>query len=176
VPATGDGLPRKLERRLALSAEYGVKAVYATLIGIGTKSAYDSDDLTRYVVVAGWTDSLRRERGLSGVHPVTTLDRGYTVLAVPRYTPYRDALLALAARRDRVRVAEIGGNPIVTLTGTAPAGWRAPPRTEVVVAYDAPDGSRTRRVLLRTSARDLLDVLALSGESGGIRIDHIYDY
>ena len=55
LPVSGPGPIRKWERRFALSAEYGIKAVYATLIGFGTQSAYSSDETQRQLVVAGWT-------------------------------------------------------------------------------------------------------------------------
>jgi FAD/FMN-containing dehydrogenase len=178
VPLTGPGMVRKWERRLALSGEYGVKAAYASLIGLGTSGAYEPDDLTRELVVAGWADSVARDPGLSALTPVATLDRGYTVLRVPRYTPYRDALLALAAHHRSVRVAEVSGNDVVTITGLAPAGWVASARARVVTAYPALDDATRRRVLLAVPARDLLDVLATERGLGaaGLAVDHVYDY
>ena len=178
VPVVGPGLIRKWERRAALSGEYAVKAVYASVIGIGTSGAYEPDDLTRELVVAGLSDSLRRDRLLSLLEPVAQLDRGYWVLRVPRYTPYRDALLALSTHHDGVRIAEVGGSSIVTITGLAPAAWLAPARASVITAYPALDDAGRRRVLLSVPARDLLDVLAAERRAGalGLRVDHIYDF
>src|SRR6185369_14243777 len=97
--------------------------------------------------------------------PVAKLDRGYTLLAVERYTPFRDALLALADRAGEVRLAEVCGADVVTLSGTAPRRWTAPARATTVVAYGTPEDSSRQRALLRVHARDLLDVLhELRGE------------
>ena len=131
VPLTGPGMMRKLERRLALSGEYGIKAVYATLIGAATASAYTPDALSRFLVVAGWDDSIAVGAGAADssggrLHRVRWLDRHYALLRVSRYTPYRDALLALARRPDRLRVAEIAGNRVVTLHGDGSEGLAAP--------------------------------------------------
>ena len=171
---------RKWERRFALSAEYSIKTVYAALIGFGTKSAYSADELTRYVVAAGWSDSLRISAGPSTasaqLEPVVTLDRGYTVLAVRRYSPFRDALLALADHADKVRLAELSGSEVVTFSGTAPAGWLSPPRTSLVVAYVDPADPARRRILLRVAARDLLDVLRRLKLERSFTVEHIYDY
>ena len=180
VPLFGPGLLRKWERRAALSGEYAIKAVYATIIGIGTSSAYEADVLPRYVVAAGWSDSLaqRGEAGdsaLRAMHRVEWLDRGYALLTVPRYTPFRDALLALSMHSDRVRVAEISGNRVVTFTGTAPRAWTIPSRATEVVGYAAPTDPRRVRVVLAVDARDLLDVLAVARRNG-LLVDHIYDY
>jgi hypothetical protein len=170
---------RKWERRFALSGEYGIKAVYATLIGLGTSSAYEPDAIPRYMVVAGWSDSLAQgilaDSALRAMHRVEWLDRRYALLTVSRYTPYRDALLALSRRAKEVRIAEISGNRIVTFTGTAPRGWSPPGRTIEVTAYETPADRARVRAMLATDARDLLDVLG-EAQRTGLVVDHIYDY
>lgn len=176
VPWIGPGLLRKWERRAWLSAEYGLKAVYATVIGLGTATAYAPDELERYLVVAGWSDSLAAGATPDQLRRVAWLDRHYALLAVPRYAAFRDALLSLARRSARVRVAEISGNTVVTFTGTAPRDWRPPARSRVVAAYTAPDAPARVRVVLAVDARDLLAVLAETGAGGQLRVDHVYDY
>ena len=180
VPAGGPGKLRKWERRFALSGEYALKAVYAELIGLATRSAYAADVHQRYVVAAGWTPdgamAASAATPSSRFEPVAKLDRGYTLLAVERYAPFRDALLALADRAGEVRLAEMCGADLVTLSGTAPRGWTAPARATTVVAYATPDDSSRQRALLRVHARDLLDVLhELRGEAR-FTVEHVYDY
>jgi hypothetical protein len=178
VPLTGPGVFRKWERRMALTAEYGIKAVYAKLIGLGTQSAYSPDDLERKIVIAGWSDSLARqlESRAPELKVARRLDRGYTLLTVPRYLPFRHALLALADHARKLRIAEIAGCEIVTLTGTAPWGWQAPARADVVVSYRTPAERGRVRALLSVRARDLLDMLAVLKTEGAFQPDHIYDY
>jgi hypothetical protein len=177
VPWTGPGFVRKWERRFALSVEYGVKAIYASVIGLGTGAAYSPDEAYRYLVVAGWSDSLASDTAAAeGPRRIAWLDRHYALLSVPRYAPFRDALLDLARQASRVRVAEISGNETVTLTGTAPPSWRPPARSRVVVAYAVPAEPTRIRVLLAVHARDLLTVLAEAQAGAGMRVDHIYDY
>jgi FAD/FMN-containing dehydrogenase len=178
VPLTGPGMLRKLERRFALTGEYGIKAVYAWLIGLGTKSAYAPDELQRDIVIAGWSDSLaeRVRRQAPELKVARALDRGYTLLTIPRYLPFRDALLVMSQHAGQLRLAEISGCDIVTLTGTAPVGWRAPGRAEVVTSYRTPAQSGWVRVLLSVPARDLLDVLAAVRTEGAFHVDHVYDY
>jgi hypothetical protein len=177
LPTSGPGPVRKWERRFALSAEYGIKALYATLIGFGTQSAYSADETQRQIVVAGWNDSIARSPGaLSRIRRVKNLDRGYTLLSVPRYTPFRDALVALSDYSSTVRIAELSGAELVTLSGTAPLGWEAPPRTAVLLAHEVATDSGRNRVLLQTSARDLLDVIHQLRLERKFQIEHIYDY
>ena len=182
VPKGGPGQLRKWERRFILSGEYAVKALYAELIGFGTKSAYEADERQRYVVAAGWTDAgaaatpTTTPTAPARFRPVARLDRGYTLLAVERYAPFRDALLALADRAGEVRLAEVCGADIVTLSGTAPRGWTAPARATTVVAYATPEDPSRLRALLRVHARDLLDVLHELRSENRFAVEHIYDY
>ncbi|MEP6574576.1 MAG: FAD-binding oxidoreductase [Gemmatimonadota bacterium] len=182
VPFFGPGFLRKIERRFALSGEYAIKAVYASIIGVATSSAYSEDETKREMIVAGWNDSLAlnvagtRDSALTQLHRVGWLDRRYALLSVPRYTPYRDALLAMSRHADQVRVAEISANRVVAFTGVAKHGWKAPARTSVVVAYATPSEPEKVRVVLTVDARDLLTVLAAVGKEGDFAVDHIYDY
>jgi hypothetical protein len=82
---------------------------------------------------------------------------------------------ALAEHADRVRVAEISGNRVVTFTGMAPRAWSIPSRATEVVGYVAPADPQRVRVVLAVDARDLLDVLA-AAQRDGLVVDHIYDY
>jgi FAD/FMN-containing dehydrogenase len=177
VPLTGPGFLRKWERRVALSGEYLVKAAYASLIGMGTAAGYAPDELARHVVAVGWSEPLDAALG-GNAHfkKMRDLDRGYALLTVGRYDPYRDALLALSDHADCVRIAEINGSEVVTIAGTAPAAWRTPARTSTVIAYRQPDDPARTRMLLRVQARDLLDVLRSLRARDAFRVEHIYDY
>ena len=104
------------------------------------------------------------------------LDRGYSLISVNRYDSYRDALLALSDHADRVRVAEIDGAKIVSVSGTAPKAWRRAPRTSVIVAYAMPDDATRTRMLLKVHARDLLEMLRQLRTEGAFQVEHIYDY
>jgi FAD/FMN-containing dehydrogenase len=177
VPLTGPGFFRKWERRFALSGEYLVKAAYASLIGAGTAAGYAPDELTRQIVAVGWSEPLDASLGgTAHFARARDLDRGYALLTVGRYDPFRDALLALSDHADCVRIAETNGSEIVTISGTAPNAWRAPARTAVVVAYRQPDEPARTRMLLRVQARDLLDVLRGIRAGGQFRVEHVYDY
>ena len=178
VPMTGPGLFRKWERRFALTGEYLIKAAYATVIGAGTAIGYTPDETTRYAVAVGWNDSLSTapDSNAARFKLVQPLDRGYALLSVDRYDPYRDALLELSDHNTSVRLAEVSGADIVTVSGTAPRAWRTPPRASLVVAYPQPDDPMRTRMLLEVHARDLLDVLHWLRAEKLFRVEHIYDY
>jgi hypothetical protein len=175
LPPTAGGTLRRWERRLALSAEYALKTGYARVIGGGTHAVYTPDELSRELLAVGWTDSLAAA-ATPGLRAAAVPGRGYTVLAVPRYAPFRDALLALADHADAVRLAEVSGCETVTLTGVAPRGWTAPAGATVVTAYATPHDPTRVRVLLAVPARALLEVLREIRRDGRLAVDHVYDY
>ncbi len=52
VPLTGPHMVRKIERRMALTAEYAIKAVYGLIIRKASGAAYEGEDLRIYARVA----------------------------------------------------------------------------------------------------------------------------
>ncbi|MGH7537798.1 MAG: FAD-binding oxidoreductase, partial [Gemmatimonadales bacterium] len=111
---------RKLERKLFLSLEYGVKAVYATLIQAATRGAYGAQEERIEMVATRWADSLAAGGDLTAL---ARLDDAHTLVAIPRYDAFRDVLVRLARARTRLGITEIAGNDEIFVTGVAPVGW-----------------------------------------------------
>jgi FAD/FMN-containing dehydrogenase len=175
VPLWGNAPVRKWERRAFLTTEYGIKAMYAEAITLATHAAYNPQAETMPVVVTGWTDAVAAHH--AAVKTVARLDSVHTLVTVPRYDEFRDAMRELAAANDGVRIAEIAGNREILLTGVAPAAWRYE-SVSGRVTYELPlptDASR-KRVALRVPVDDLLAVLRQLDAANGLVVDHIYDY
>lgn len=124
--------------------------------------------------------SLRLPHGRHGTRhrAVARLDERHTLLAAPRYDAFRDQLFAPARSRASLRLDEIAGNDDIPLTGVAPVRWQtADTRVRTLHALPLPADSTRKRVAVRLSVRDLLDVLA--GPDVGpsrLAVDHVYDY
>jgi hypothetical protein len=168
--APGAGAVRRAERQAVLTLEFTVKQGYAALIGGGTHAVYQPDADRRWLVVAGQVDPA----ALPTLRRRVPLDRGYEALAVPRYGPYRDALLALARDPSAVRVVELSGAGHVAITGTAPRGWRPPAGTALVLATPVIDDPASVRFVLDVRVPELLTVLHELRAPAAV--DHVYDY
>ena len=175
LPLWGDHPIRKWERKLFLTLEYGVKAVYATVIERATRAAYTPQEDRMQMIVAGWADSLAaREPRLK---LVVRLDSVHALASTPRYDAFRDVMLGLAASGAPLRLVEIAGNDDILLTGVAPAAWRhAGPAGQVVYALPLPSDASRKRVAMRVPVPELLPTLAALGAEGQLAVDHIYDY
>ena len=175
LPLWGPHPIRKWERKLFLTLEYGVKAVYATAIERATRAAYTPQDDRMQLVATGWTDSLAA--AYPAVKTVARLDTAHTLLAAPRYDAFRDAMLALARTHAPVRLTEIAGNDDILVTGVAPRGWASPTYAgQLVYALPLPSDATRERVAMRVKVPDLLPVLDRLAAEGKLDVDHVYDY
>jgi hypothetical protein len=164
--------PRKLERRIEFSLEYGVKALYGTLIGYASNTALGTADLEIQTVVVGLTpaDVAAEPR----IKVLRELGGGRTLILTPRYQAYTDLLIGLARRgRD---IAEIAGNDRILITALV-SGGSLPPLAGARPLFELPIQSRPseRRVGLDTQVPQLAATIrALEG--AGATVEHIYDY
>jgi hypothetical protein len=166
---------RKWERKLILSAEYGVKALYAGLIQAATRAAYGTQDDRMQMVVTGWTDALARAHGK--IATLERLDGAHTLVAAPRYDEFRDVVLGLARSGAPLEIQEIAGNDEIFLTGIAPAAWRYRGTSGTVVYGMAlPTDVSRQRFALRVPVRGLLAAVRALETERGVSVDHIYDY
>lgn len=170
IPLWGEKPVRKWERKMFLTAEYGIKAVYAEAITLATHAAYAPEDDKMEMVVTGWTDAVAAHH--PALKAIARLDSVHTLVAAPRYDAFRDAMLELSAANDGVRISEIAGNREILLTGVTPASWTytAPP-ARVTYTLPLPTDVNRKRFAMRVPVGDLLS--ALRGLQG---VDHIYDY
>ena len=163
---------RKWERKLALSAEYGTKALYGWAIGRATETVYSAADEESLAVTESVPPAvLAQERRIQVVRQV---DARTQLVRVPRYVAFRDVALLLA--RNGVRLLSVSGNDRIMVTALAPRDWR----------FTLPEGTALfeQEVLTEPGMKRValgLPVPALSGtlvalERQGVRIEHIYDY
>jgi FAD/FMN-containing dehydrogenase len=175
VPLRGPHPVRKWERRLALTVEYGIKALYAKMLGGATGAAYTPQDLRIGVVVYGDTSSIApADKRVLHRDP---LGPRHSLVTVERYEAFSTLMRESAARGDTVPIVEIAGNDDVVVTGIAPADWRyVGPEAEFLYAIPIATDAQKIRPVLKVRTRDLLPFLRKMQDKGGLAVDHVYDY
>jgi hypothetical protein len=161
-------LVRRPERRVALSAEYGVKAVYAKALGAATGASLAPDALTLQMVVRADPATIRAID--PRLKPLRSLPDGATLVEAPRYAQFTELLGKLAARD--VAVADIAGNRTIFLP------IRAPERLKPGAALLAmPLGDRPGwwRYGVTVPVAELTSWMRETQAKGG-EIEHVYDY
>lgn len=166
----GPNMIRKWERKLILSLEYAAKAQYAMLIKLATKTAYgDADDEMLVLARNLPAEPLKNEPSL---RIVREFDDGSTLLSLPRYEEFREAVLRLAGKG--ARFSEIAGNKEILVTAIVPSDWKS---TIAPVAFERPilTSPGSKRSALKVPVERLHEVIAQLRERNFV-VEHIYDY
>lgn len=156
---------RKCERKVVLSAEYGVKAAYGWLIRQGTGAVYVAEDQQIHARVAGDAAGDPRLRKVKDVAPDSA------VVILPRYEPFTNIVIALARRGTRF--LDIAGNDVIVLTALTPRSRRR--SADLLFAEPILTDPTTERIAVRAPVRSL-HVIVPALEAEGARIEHLYDY
>lgn len=165
LPWQGTATARSVERRLALSLEWGGKAIYARLMA----------------AAAGLSPaSLTIRSVLSGVEPTAEMiiverrPDGSVIVETPRYRAFTAFLLHQMGKGHRI--LEIAGQTEILVTVLAPPSWQAPPGLPpalVTVPLQARPGWQRLGYFVGLDALPALN--AALGRAGG-QFEHAYDY
>ena len=162
---------RKWERKLVLSAEYGLKGLFALVVRTGARAVGDPADRRVHAHIESAPDAIFADSTVSRVKALSP--RSY-IVSLPPDEAFTVTTMRLVARG--VRFLDIAGNDEMLVTAIVPGGFRDAPVHGTLV-FDAPlleDASR-RRVALKLPVRDLHAILPAL-ERRGARIEHLYDY
>lgn len=159
---------RHWERRFALSAEYGVKAVYAKAIDAATGATVGRDEPILGLVVRGGPDTLRAVD--PRLRTLASLPGGLTVVEAPRYQQFNDLLAKLSG--TRAELVEIAGNTTIFATLLLPDRLAAPGASAFAMPLERPGW---RRVGVAVPVAKLLATMRRVQASGGV-VEHVYDY
>lgn len=160
---------RHWERRIAMSMEYGVKAIYAGLIGWASDATLGPDQLTlRFTTPAAPAQLTALDPRLK---PFGTAANGQTIVEAPRYAEFNELLGMMAGAN--IPLSDIAGNDDIFLTVQAPAGTALPGDT----LFTMPLGDRPgwQRFGLTVKVSALSATLPAIQRAGG-EVEHVHDY
>jgi hypothetical protein len=167
----GPHLLRKWERRYALTTEYLIKAGYGRLIRIGTHASYDAPIPTTTVVTDHWPVC---DHPPANVAVLKTVVNGETLLALPRYEPFR--VPAVALTHCGAVFKEIAGNRgVILVSAIGPTHAVEPPNTEAVMRQPIITQSGRERIVLVVPVAQLARTL-VGFDSDGLVLEHLFDY
>jgi hypothetical protein len=169
TPLWGPDALRKWERRTALTAEYGAKAVYGWLLGTATRGAYSPE--TPYVLAHVTHASATT---VEGVTVDRALEDGSSILKLPRYEAFTSAALALDAGGGRF--VNIAGNDEIMLTAImSETDLSLDPPAQIVAALPMLVEPGRVRVAVHVPLAALAPTLARL-RARGDNVERLYDY
>ena len=171
TPFWGLDAVRKWERRLVLSVEYAMKAVYAGIIRWSTGAVYRPEDL----VIHAWIDDAPERIFADGrIKKIKAVAPRSYIVTLPRYEAFTQVVVALA--KQGVRFREVAGNDEILLTAIAPGAWDDRLGTaELLFSESLLTNPAARRIAVRAPVASLHLILA-DLPSRGVTIEHLYDY
>jgi hypothetical protein len=172
VPAIGSNPIRKIERRLALTAEYAVKAAFGWAIGLVSRGAYAAEATTTYAQVEGAADAVFKD---PRIQKVRESGRGAYVVGLPRHEAFTPTALDLLERRVRFR--DIAGNDEILITVLFPASFdeRTLRTTSVIARAPMLTDPHRRRLALRVAVARLHEIVP-ELRTAGATVERVYDY
>lgn len=159
---------RAIERRIALTLEYGVKSIYAQ--AIGALAATAPAELRIRSVVEGGDPA-----GVDGVKVIATLDGGRsTVIETPRYAAFTQIMQAFA--KSGISFSEIAGNDDIMVSVLVPNVAKLS-LEGVTELFAVPVEFRPgyRRVVASVKVKSLTATIRAI-DAGAAVLEHVYDY
>jgi hypothetical protein len=167
---SGPHLLRKLERRYYLTTELMVKSGYGWLIGLGTKSAYETASLKTAVIIK----TPGTLSAFDGDKSIKLLSDSAILLNLPRYAEFNQAASLLA--KNEIVFKEIAGNNgaiMLTILTNKPLK----PARNYKVLFTQPIVTKPGlcRIAMVTTVGNLSTTIkTLLGNK--VTIEHVYDY
>lgn len=163
---------RKLERKFALSMEYGFKAIYGAAMSTASTALYGELETQVFAIAEGVSEEmLAREPELKLIGRV---DESQALVALPHYEAFTQLVPRLT--RQGMRFVEIGDSDEIMLTALAPSTWvYNVANSELLFSLALPTDHNTRRLVINVPVEHLHNVLAKL-EAEGARLEHLYDY
>jgi hypothetical protein len=163
----GPHLLRKWERKMWLTLDYGIEAVYCGLIRVASHTVYGVEEDVTYAVIENTPQVVLSD--LPQARNVKSIGTDSFLVRMPRYQKFTDAAKDLL--RANARFVEIAGNRQIMVTALVPrASGFQPPAGELLFASDVLTNEQLQRVALRVPVASLGEVV------GTLPVEHIYDY
>ena len=162
---------RKWERKMVLTLEYGLKAVYASVIGMGSQTVYEPVDLEVHAWVTNAPDTLFEDTNVRRVK-----DAGVEsyIVTIPRYEAFTATVIGLIG--TGVRFWDIAGNDRILITAIAPVEWSADTNGNAILFSNPILTDPSRQRIGVSAAVKSLHTTVLDLQNSGARIEHLYDY
>lgn len=163
---------RKIERKVALSLEYGFKAAYGAAMSAASTALYGELESQVFAIASGVNeDLLTREPELK---LIKRIDAAQALVALPHYEAFTQLVPRLTRRG--LRFVEIADSDDIMLTALAPSTWvYNVPNSELLFSLALPTDQNTRRLAINVPVKHLHSVLEKL-EAEGARLEHLYDY
>jgi hypothetical protein len=171
-PVWGQHPIRKWERRVFLTADYSLEALYCWMIEKATHASYGHEPADTYAWVDNVDEALLPQ--ILHLKLVKRMGPQAVIVDIPRYQEFAAVSSVLA--QHGVRFVEIAGNSQITLSVLSPPAWHYQGAlAQQLFSLPILTSPGLQRTVLRCDVSSLGQVLnALHAD--GVVVEHVYDY
>jgi hypothetical protein len=162
---------RSTERKLAFTISYSIKAVYAKILKMAARSAFEVPENKTISIVLG----LDKDKLPLGVSVLGVLNDNLSVIETGRYQEFTTAAIELAGRGvEFVKIMDHDKIMLSYVSNRQSESFEYFEGAEII-SKEKLSGSSSKRVVLNVELRKLTRVINIL-ISEGIVPEHIYDY
>jgi hypothetical protein len=162
---------RKIERKIFFTLEFGFKTIYAKLIELGAKTAYEQGDSLIYLTV---TNPDGKNISVPDKVKILESHNDHYLISVPRWGGFTETVPKLADMGYKFE--DISGNNEIVVTFVLnklqPFESQYSNLLFESIFVSKPD---VKRVVTLTRVKDLKELL-LESRAKNYKVEHIYDY
>lgn len=170
VPFWGGHVVRKLERRIFLTLDFGVKALYAKIIELATHSVYGTSDTEIYASVQGLSKATLKD---IPIRLVKNMGNDRYLVALPHYQGFTDTVPILTDQG--VDFIDIAGNDEILLSAVAPATWEYNLKHGSLLFTMPLMNKPAKRYMIQVPTSSLGHILRELRKEN-VYIEHLYDF
>jgi hypothetical protein len=171
TPFWGEHVLRKWERKGIFSVDYGLQAIYATVIEKMSHLTYGEESVETYVVVENVSDAYFEN--FSSVRRIAQVGERSYIVSLPRYQEFTEKAAKLAM--SGARFEDIAGNQEITVTGVGLASNTIPRAAHVLYREAILTRTGFERIAVECHVQELSSVLNELSRNG-FAVEHVYDY
>ena len=164
------GFIRKIERKMFLSAEYGVRAFYGKIILMLTRAKYGVAQTQIKLTITNATQDVFEDTRIIKINQ--TGDDSY-IIEMPRYKEFTEIVPWLASKG--IEFVDIAGNDEILITVLVPKNNEYTQEGKVLFTMDVLSESQNKRVGVIVPVHALGETL-VNMQENNITIEHLYDY
>ncbi len=168
----GPHMIRKTERKLIFSLEYSIKAVYASIIGIGSHLTYGTADSNVYALANNVPHNIYKK--YKNIKQVKSINATTDIISLPSEQPFTAAITKMI--NTGAQLNDIAGNGEILVTAVTPRNWVFKKKNaQLLFTINILTQPTLQRIAIRVPTKSLLTTLQYLQRNNAI-IEHVYAY
>lgn len=168
---TGPHMIRKWERKIILSLEYSVKAVYGWIIGLGSHATLGAASDNIYTTIKLPSVNVMNNSSMEVIMPI---ENDIYIISIPHEQPFTENVKKLSI--SNAEFIDISANHTILISLITPKGWQYHlPAGKALFTMNILTDASKQRIAVQMPVKELLPTVR-DLERRGLTLEHVYDF